>query len=358
MNVGIVSFQFEYNYGALLQCFALQQVLQKMGFEAAHFDYIPTNYFASPYEFSNSKIPFPLIRLYRWVRRFASVQRNRTQIGTNPINLTFKKMKRIPFLPSKIASWNIQYCIAGADQIWNPNFIWGREQIYFLKFASKQTRKISYAASLGVDRWPKKFEKKVLPMLLRFDAVSVREKSAVLYLKSLGVKNVSCVCDPTILHTYDFYQQKFNLSSDAKKEVFIYRIWQDVPLVVQRILPPETKEVVLRNSKNTMFVDEWLRSINCAKFVVTDSFHCAVFCILFHKPFLVIPNRSTGKGMNERFSTLLGKTGLEYRCLTCEESHDEVLQKLNAPVDWEKVDAVLEEWRTYSANWLRNALGE
>lgn len=72
----------------------------------------------------------------------------------------------------------------------------------------------------------------------------------------------------------------------------------------------------------------------------------------------MIPNRSTGKGMNERFATLLGKTGLEYRALTCAESSEEVLQKLNDPVDWERVDAILEEWRTYSANWLENALGE
>ena len=60
--------------------------------------------------------------------------------------------------------------------------------------------------------------------------------------------------------------------------------------------------------------------------------------------------------MNERFATLLGKTSLEYRCLTCEESTEQVLEKLYSPIDWNHVDAVLEEWRTYSANWLKNAL--
>ena len=65
---------------------------------------------------------------------------------------------------------------------------------------------------------------------------------------------------------------------------------------------------------------------------------------------------SMGKGMNERFATLLGKTSLEYRCLSCEETTEQVLEKLNSPIDWDHVDAVLEEWRTYSGNWLKNAL--
>lgn len=60
--------------------------------------------------------------------------------------------------------------------------------------------------------------------------------------------------------------------------------------------------------------------------------------------------------MNERFATLLGKTGLEYRCLNGEESTEEVLEKLNSPIDWDHVDAILEEWRTYSGNWLKQAL--
>jgi hypothetical protein len=194
-------------------------------------------------------------------------------------------------------------------------------------------------------------------MLKRFDAISVREESSVPYLTSLGLKNVVCVCDPTILHKGDFYREQFPASKISKDEyVFVYKIREQIPKAVQEIFPNKVITVDLQKRKTLVSVTDWLSYIDNAKFVVTDSFHCAVFCILFHKPFLVIPNQSTGKGMNERFATLLGKTSLEYRCLSCEESTEQVLEKLNSPIDWGHVDAVLEEWRTYSANWLKNAL--
>ena len=206
-------------------------------------------------------------------------------------------------------------------------------------------------------QWPKDFEQLVLPMLKRFDAISVREESSVPYLTSLGLKNVVCVCDPTILHEGDFYREQFPATKVYKEEyAFVYKIREQIPKAVQEIFPNKVITVDLQKRKTLVSVTDWLSYIDNAKFIVTDSFHCAVFCILFHKPFLVIPNQSTGKGMNERFATLLGKTSLEYRCLSCEESTEQVLEKLNSPIDWDHVDAVLEEWRTYSANWLKNAL--
>jgi hypothetical protein len=97
--------------------------------------------------------------------------------------------------------------------------------------------------------------------------------------------------------------------------------------------------------KKRITVAEWLWKIDRADLVVTDSFHAVVFCLLFHTPFEVILNQGAGKGMNERFATLLGKAGLP-------------LAPNPAEIDWESVDARLAKWREYSQNWLKNALGE
>lgn len=351
-NIRITSFQNESNYGALLQAFALQSFSSILGNETSHINYVSKFYYASPYLKSERKVPLYFVRIYRWIKSFILnlfIPSNRKFI-----NRSFTKLKKTSFSESRN---NADILITGSDQVWNHNFIWGREKIYFLGFGKPSAKRISYAASLGVSSWPKSFEKKVLPLLKRFNAISVREESSVTYLNSLGLEKVTCVCDPTILHNGNFYRETFGIKKEStEKKPFVYRIRVAVPKAVSNILPSNMIEVVLRDPNNKTLVPEWLSYIDNAKFVVTDSFHCAVFCILFHKPFLVIPNQSTGKGMNERFATLLGKTSLEYRCLTCEETTEQVLEKLNSPIDWDHVDAVLEEWRTYSANWLKNAL--
>ncbi len=349
-----ITFHFSVNYGAFLQAFSLSK---KTG--SFVIDYSPG------YECSvNDKYK----RLFPIVWRFLAVFRRLKSLCRRPA--FFKKFPEFDQLPKTENFCRCRFYrqnfnaensfIAGSDQIWNPQFMTQRESLYFLNFTPKNSKRISYAASLGMKEWPKDFEQKVLPMLKRFDAISVREESAVSYLTSLGLKNVVCVCDPTILHKGDFYRKEFPYENVDEEFSFVYRIREVIPDAVQNILLPQNKEIWLSKPWRWRLpsVSQWLQNIDNAKFVVTDSFHCAVFCILFHKPFLVIPNRSTGKGMNERFATLLGKTGLEYRSLTCEESSEEVLQKLKAPVDWKKVDAILEDWRTYSANWLEKALGE
>lgn len=348
-----INFHYEKNYGAFLQAYALQC---KLGAKIINF--CPGMfYYKFVGEASLKKHPI-LGHLLHFIRYC----RFRIRLGLHfPEFKKLNKTKKNSSVPSvkKLYLANDAAYIVGSDQVWNPQFIFRRENFYFLNFASKNSKCISYAASLGMKQWPKPFEQKVLPMLKRFDAISVREESAVSYLTSLGLKNVVCVCDPTILHKGDFYRKEFPYENVKEEFSFVYRIREVVPDSVQNILLPQNREIWLSKPWRWRLpsVTQWLQNIDNAKFVVTDSFHCAVFCILFHKPFLVIPNRSTGKGMNERFATLLGKTGLEYRCLTCEESSEEVLQKLNTPVDWGTVDAILEEWRTYSASWLEKALG-
>ncbi|GHV12260.1 hypothetical protein AGMMS49938_04460 [Fibrobacterales bacterium] len=211
-------------------------------------------------------------------------------------------------------------------------------------------------------KWPKDFEQKVLPWLQKFQAISVREESNVPYLTSLGLSNVVCVCDPTILHKGDFYRRKFSIvqalhTMPLQPFVFVYKIRETLPNAVQETLTnTKTITVDLQKKKTMVSVSDWLANIDHAEWIITDSFHCAVFCILFHKQFVVIPNRSTGVGMNERFATILGKTGLEYRMLQGNEFKEKFQEKLNRPVDWNKIDSILEDWRTYSGNWLKNAL--
>lgn len=358
MKLYTLTFHYPQNYGAFLQAFALSQKAK-----ATVVDYSPgwcAN--LSNAVGLNGKRLLPgvwrllaLARLVKLRLRYPYRSKSFPEFERLPRTVNFRSCGAVRCFRFADRST----FIAGSDQIWNPRFIEQQEPLYFLDFGPKDARRISYAASLGMKEWPKPFEEKVLPLLKRFDAISVREESSVPYLTSLGLKNVVCVCDPTLLHTGDFYRKEFPYRPIKEKFSFVYRIREVIPDAVQSILLPQNREIWLSKPwvRRLPSVTEWLQSIDCAEFVVTDSFHCAVFCILFHKPFLVIPNRSTGKGMNERFATLLGRTGLENHILSGEESREEILKKLSPPPNWEHVDAVLKEWRTYSAEWLENALG-
>lgn len=343
-NIYTVTFHSSKNYGAFLQAYSLQNKTNgKIIRFLPHFLY---------YVGLNGRKSFPFF--WPFVAFFRFIKKSKKKLPEyKQLSLT-ARIKSIPVLKKQFFHKRASL-IVGSDQIWNPCPILA--DLYFLNFGHPSAKRISYAASLGMKQWPKDFEQLVLPMLQRFDAISVREESSVPYLTSLGLKNVVCVCDPTILHKSDFYKEQFPATKVYKEEyAFVYKIREQIPKAVRETFPNKVITVDLQKRKTLVSVTDWLSYIDNAKFVVTDSFHCAVFCILFHKPFLVIPNQSTGKGMNERFATLLGKTSLEYRCLTCEESTEQVLEKLNSPIDWGHVDAVLEEWRNFSANWLKNAL--
>lgn len=351
----IFTFHYAFNFGAFLQTYALKSSVN--GAKIANL----SKTFKIDYKTcvgNNCKKYIPVfwrvISLYRYMKKKSRLDRKRKLIDYERLDLNPPLLSKSNKQIHQILDGTTAIC--GSDQIWNPTFIMGREKIFFADIANFRKR-IAYAASIGMKEWPNYFKKWAIPKLKNFDAISVREESAASYLRSIGFNNVQCVCDPTILHTGDFYRREFPGAKIPKNEyAFVYKIRERIPEPVQELFADKVITVDLQKKRTIVSVTDWLGLIDHAKFVVTDSFHCAVFCLLFHKPFIVLPNNSTQQGMNERFATLLGKTGLEYRCIGKNDSSEEISEKLNAPVDWAEVESILQEWRTYSANWLKNAL--
>jgi hypothetical protein len=332
----VTFFRLGKNYGQFLQAFALQKRLGKqntlLNISCSENYYVGRLRRIAPFfwkiiaRYRIIKDPFQEIRKLRKTKLF---------IGSQKLSSDF----------SKIGTF-----VVGSDQIWNPIMppVIENPNYYFLAFAPPTARRISYAASLGMSKWPKDFAQKVLPELRKFHAISVREESGAEYLRSLGL-NAVCVCDPTILHTGDFYRKEFyKISMDKRASepfTFIYRICEEILDKDKLTLNPNNKKIVWQDmrKKKRIPVAEWLWNIDHADLVVTDSFHAVVFCMLFHTPFKVVLHQGAVKGMNERFSTLLGKAGLP-------------LASNPSEIDWASVDTKLAEWREYSKNWLMDAL--
>lgn len=261
--------------------------------------------------------------------------------------------------------------IVGSDQVWRPKYS-PDISTYFLDFLKGNTtvKKISYAASFGVDYWEYTEQQSRIckPLLKEFNSVSVREDSAVELCKSHMGVDATRVLDPTMLLIREDYESLMseNKSDQSDDYIMFYvldpkllkgalvsKIKEDLNLKLRRIMPlPYSKE----NSKDIEKcvyppVSDWLSGFYNAKYVVTDSFHGTAFSILFNKPFIALGN--VERGMS-RFTSLLKLFGLESRLVTSLEQLKQGV--LNETIDYEKVNTLLEVERSKSINFLRTSI--
>jgi hypothetical protein len=238
----------------------------------------------------------------------------------------------------------------------------------FLKFQEHSVMKrIAYAASFGTDEWEYTDEEMIACayLLRKFDAVSVREKSAIEICKNkLGCHDAIQTVDPTLLLTKQDYMRLvenahiqfspgnlmcYVLDDTEEKQMLIKRIAKERGLIpfyanskIADASAPQSERIQPR-------VEQWLRGFMDAEFVITDSFHACVFSILFHKPFVVIGNKERGYS---RFESLLKSIGLENRLVEDTSQFD---NSMFSPLS-DDVYKRLDMFRNDSMKFLNNAL--
>ena len=258
--------------------------------------------------------------------------------------------------------------IVGSDQVWNTNFgsFKNSPDIYLAAFAPSSKR-ISYAASFGVNE----INEEYLPMfqteLPKFKAVSVREQEGVHICEELGV-NATTVLDPTMMLTaqeWDGIARNPDFVSDEPFIATYYlggrseKINRYIESIAgdRRVINLEHEQVKPETKEDTAVYaaapDEFVWLISHADCVLTDSFHASVFSILYHKPFVVYERLVNGKssGMEGRLDTLLGTFGLEM-CRGDINHPDGIPPAVN----WDSVEKILEEEREKSLAFLKRAL--
>lgn len=354
MKIAILTQHFLLNYGGIIQNYALQQALIRLGHHPLTLEH-DTCYSTA-----------------WWLLRCAKhLLKNRTlkgmpvrpvykgRIGNkNFIRFVLANIRSVPvrdFTPELTRRYRIDAYIVGSDQVWRPAFNIGpRLGNMFLDFATDDVRKISYAASFGTGRWeytPEQ-EAQCRQLAQRFHAISVRERSAVkLCSDHLGVEAVH-VLDPTLLLQQGDYLELVNDVTPSRPHIFVYSLVQGERLqqlanglAAKTALPITTKSAGDGVAKDDS-IEAWIAEFRDAAYVLTDSFHGMVFAILFHKPFWIVQNSSGG---NERYISLLTKLGLMDRIV--EDSLPS-----NKPIDWAKIDESLEMMRRKSMDFLKGSL--
>ena len=183
MKIGILTLPLHTNYGGILQAYALQTVLERMGHEVCLI------------EKKRKLLPFPLWKVpFVYGKRILNlsgdalpvfyeqkINRERPIVGQNTDKFINKYIKRrIVNDYSDIKETDFDAIVVGSDQIWRPKYF--HEIVHaFLDFTKGwNIKRIAYAASFGTDEWeytPQQTER-CAKLVKLFDAVSVRSDFA------------------------------------------------------------------------------------------------------------------------------------------------------------------------------------
>lgn len=342
-----ITFHWATNYGAVLQAYALQQILIKSGFDTEIIDYVPLRIKAIQFTASAKNRNFGELKKSRNIGKFRKRE----------LKLSKKRYFNNKSLFKCADAYSAVIC--GSDQIWNPSFTLGAEGkptlSYFLNFLNSNTKRIGYAVSFGTEKLPDEMKTKVYPEIEKFSAIGVREQSGKEILSDI-YKNAEVVLDPTLLLEKDSYEELLHGKAFNKQKVFCYILHNNQRIaenVCEYVKKHYNESYSPKTAKPDFGIYEWLYNIKNSEIVVTNSFHGVVFSVIFHKRFIAVPVENSG--MNDRIFTLLNNLNLSNRILADNEG-EKIKEIINDKIDYAKVDKLLDEYRSKSKEFLLDAL--
>ncbi|WP_430972684.1 polysaccharide pyruvyl transferase family protein [Sunxiuqinia rutila] len=353
-KVGILTLPFNANYGGVLQAYALQTYLIKLGYDTTHI------YRDFPEKNKLTQLAKDIVKLLlgRSIRR-AIEGRNLARFFKEYVAPRTNRIRTKSDFKC-IEKYGFTTIIVGSDQVWRKACIYGDLKMnYFLDFVDGKVNKMTYAASFGIDEWQYDEDetREIRKHIKEFQAVSLREKSGVeLCEKYLGA-DAEHVVDPVMLLSADDYVEVVNKEqATIKGDCLVYLLdkTDEKQAIVKDISDRFGYTPFSVNQSKRKWglkvkpsVVSWLRGFYEAKFVVTDSFHGCVFSIIFNKPFLIIGNKERGIA---RFISVLNDFGLEGRMIT--SGNDNYISIVEEPVQWDEVNRKLKQKRSEATHFL------
>ena len=375
MKIGILTHPLRTNYGGILQNYALQYVLRSLGYSVETINwqenksviYIVISYvyrLFAHYVLRKKHIPTDMF-LNVTNKQFLYISSNIQTFIKEYIKLSkqISSLKKI----GEVNGFSYDAIIVGSDQVWLQQYA---PTMYLDFVKDENVLKIAYAASFGQDRWTYDNHKTEVCSRLakKFNAISVRENSAV-YLceKKLGVSAIQ-VLDPTLLLNSEIYSSLISKQEIVKSYLMTYIL--DANVHKENIINCVSKllkipECSIRENKQTwkLFgdnshlvikpIEKWLQGFRDCEFVVTDSFHGVAFSIIFNKQFIDIGNRKRGL---DRFQSILKQFNLLDRLVDENTDIDNYLKNLKV-IDYDKVNKQKEILQEQSMQFLKNISG-
>ena len=348
----------EDNYGQLLQCYALQKYLRDLGHDAYLIRYDARNDGITPLCKKIFKA-FNPIKLCKFILVRNRLKYDKLEKQKNPREFEKFRKKNINQSQKLYKSYfelkenppEADIYIVGSDQVWNINsnrFPNDKTRAYCLDFGDSSIKRIAYAASFGKTQLDNLSISQFTPLLKRFNYISVREESGIGLCKKCSIENAELMPDPTLLLNIEIYRSLYKgeeIRKPDKPFCFLYLLGNEYSFSIKDIYnwaKTMGLEVIYvtgnlqhdKFKKQYATIPEWIYLIEHAEYVITNSYHCSIFSLLFKKTFGVIPLKGGYKGMNTRFDTLFNLFKIKKQYINNDINHSFQGEQ----IDWNIID--------------------
>lgn len=351
MRIGILTHHYINNFGAFLQAYALQEAVTKLrpDDEVYIIDCVNLKHF--------------IINTGGWFRFYRNKENFNNWSEKIRLPKTFKnarnkymKLTKTCFSAKAVDQLGLDCIIVGSDEVWNYKVTKGNAKIKFGEGLSCD-KLIAYAPSVGQtkeENVPDYVEKGIK----RFAAVSARDMLTEELAKKIRKEDICRVVDPTFLSNipdeevpnvdkpYILFYYCDGLDEAEKNKIFEYVRNNGMNVYGAGECDKRYTDVTVNL---TPF--QWVWMFRNAEFVITGTFHGAVFSILNHRQFACY---MTNPSRIQKVSSLIGEFGLENRKV--EGKADQMLQLMNVKIDYDSVENIINKRRDQSIQFLDNAI--
>lgn len=335
-KIAILTFHNAYNYGAVLQAWALKNVIEGMGHNVKILNFKGIKDYNQDLKLNRTNKPkwYRLRTRIGWYSFLLECKRN--QSDWNKRCKVFDEFIINQLLSGDCKELNneelnnedVDCFIIGSDQVWNEQLTKGIIKEYW-GFINTKAKIITYGASRINSIFSEEQKGFILKAKANFKAISVREKKLAEELSKIwnDNKNVNIVVDPALLQKKEFYREKQvvvkQIEERKKPYLLLYyidyteEIYKCAEIMAEKygyyivdITFPKRKG----KNKNIEYLNipylspqEFLWCFDNSEFVVTSSYHGVIFSIIYEKPFYAIYDK------DDRKDELLSLCGYENR---------------------------------------------
>lgn len=361
MKVGILTFHRAKNYGAVLQCYALQAYINSLSFNVEVIDYFPEYFKAQdkilPFaKMKGKNFKGKVFEMYSFFATLFPVITKRRAFNKFLLSLPLSVSQ---YDETGFSSEGYDVIIVGSDQVWNTDITHGIDQYFAGLFPHKGTKLVSYAASTMHAKEDGTKQYYYEQIISHFDRLSVRETRLNDYLNSLKPHVSVCVADPVLLLSKEQWKE-MSIMPKEKGYLLVYTVPEDprVMLLAGKIAKRRGLKIVQLVAKiaprrkglcrQCVSPQQFVGYFQNADYVVTTSFHGTAFSILFQRQFCTL---MLGSPVDERARGLLQKVGLASQAVEAN-----ILRVPTDDINYSKVEESLNKYLQVSKSYLDEIL--
>lgn len=357
-KIGIITFHRAHNYGAVLQAYALQKAIKKLGYNVGFVDKQNVNIRNAYRLYPRLSISKLSIELRKLAHLILDYKRKKSRYHAFEYFIS----KNLNLFEVNNVKGDFDTLVLGSDQIWNFEYTSGFDDLYFgVDSCFNSSKIVSYAASMGHSKLTDELNKQLKNNLLRLNAIGVREDSLKEYIESNLSLDSEVNLDPTLLLEKDDWLEICDDEIEKEPYLLVYEVQENaLTSSVVKFISKQLGLKVITLCARTDFRTpkdhisnaspyEYVSLFRNAAYVVTTSFHGTVFSIINNVPFTTI---GFNNEIDIRSKSILSKLGVLDRMI----SQENEISGISFDMDFNKVNEDLLLLKEKSIGYLKNAI--